>query len=60
MTYARDRVDLYRDHAGKWRWRRWTGSRITADSAQGYKSKWYAKLQAKRHNPKSVVRDASQ
>lgn len=36
---ASDRVRLYLDNEGKWRWRRWRGSDIIADSAQGYVTK---------------------
>lgn len=34
-----ERVQVYIDHAGKWRWRWWRGSDITGDSSQGYKQK---------------------
>lgn len=34
-----DRVRLYLDDAGKWRWRWWRGSDIVASSSQGYVEK---------------------
>lgn len=35
-----DRVDLYRDTEGKWRWRYVSGTgRVLADSGQGYRNK---------------------
>lgn len=33
---SNDRVEVYRDDAGEWRWRRWRSSDIVADSAEGY------------------------
>lgn len=56
MTYARDRVDVFRGKDGDWWWRRWTGSRKTAGSLEGYRRKAYCIIQAKRHNPGAVLR----
>lgn len=30
------RIKVYPDKAGDWRWRKWAGSRIVADSGEGY------------------------
>ena len=52
---ARDRVRVYLDGAGRWRWSRRAGGRVVADSGQGYRSKWWAKTQARRKNPGTVL-----
>lgn len=37
MTERHDHVDLYRDDAGEWRWRRVAANgEVVADSAEGY------------------------
>lgn len=42
-------VEVYRDDAGRWRWRILAKNhRIVAASEQGYRSKWYARRKAKR------------
>lgn len=47
----RDKVVVYFDAAGEWRWRRVAGNgRIIADSGEGYKSKSFCVGMAKRVN----------
>lgn len=43
------RVEVYQDHAGKWRWREVAANgNIVADSGQGYSTRSNAKRAAKR------------
>lgn len=47
-----DRVTVYRDNAGGWRWtRRADNGEIVADSAESYVTRWGAKRAARRTNP---------
>lgn len=58
-----DVTQVYRDTTRReWRWRRVSpNGKIIATSGEGYKSKWWAKRQAKRLNPgtRVVVLDVS-
>jgi uncharacterized protein YegP (UPF0339 family) len=53
MTTTRpDDLEIYRDTAGRYRWRRVAANgRIVADSGQSYRTSWGAKRAAKRSNP---------
>jgi len=47
-----DRVLVYKDKAGEWRWKRVAGNnRVVSDSGEGYKRRWRAVWAAKRQNP---------
>ena len=49
------RITVYKDKAGRWRWRRQAGNnRIVAASEQGFKTKFYARRDAKREVPAGV------
>ncbi len=48
---AQIRVRVHRDEAGEWRWTRWSGSDIVADSAEGYANHGHAVEMAIKHNP---------
>jgi len=53
-----DHIELYRDVAGKYRWRRVAMNKnIIADSGQGYRSKYWAKRMAKKINPDLLIED---
>lgn len=52
-----DRVDLYRDDAGEWRWRRWSSSDKVSESGEGYTHKADARAQAERLNPGVEIRE---
>lgn len=56
-----DRVIVYRDAAGLWRWRRLAGNnKNVGRSEQGYRSKWYCKQVARLRNlgvPVTVKKD---
>ena len=46
-----DRVELYQDDAGEWRWHRIApNGEIIADSGEGYKDSHHARLMAERCN----------
>lgn len=46
------RVEVYRDRARAWRWRRKAGNhRIVADSGEAYLTKWGATRAARKTNP---------
>lgn len=50
------RVEVYRDSAGEWRWRRIAANgNITGDSGQGYSRRWSARRAARRANPGTRV-----
>lgn len=52
MTPRPHTVTLYRDDTGKWRWRRQAGNnRVVAASEQGFRTRWYAKRDARRDLP---------
>lgn len=58
----RDYVEVYRDSAGLYRWRRQAmNGLIVADSGQGYKRKWWAMRMARKLNGgrKRVVFDVT-
>jgi uncharacterized protein YegP (UPF0339 family) len=56
-----DRVVIYRDSAGGWRWRRQAGNnRIIADSGEAYTRRDDASDAARRANPGAVVVFAEQ
>ncbi len=49
-------VTVYRDRAGRWRWKaKAANGRVTGASEQGYRSRWYTKLKARRANPGADV-----
>lgn len=52
---AKVRVEVYQDEAGEWRWRRWSGSDVVADSAEGYVNRGHAVDMAFEHNPGADV-----
>ena len=50
------RVELRKDHRGKWRWKAIArNGAIDGASEQGYRSKWYAKRKALKAYPDAVV-----
>lgn len=52
MAKRGDRVEVYRDTAGGWRWRRRAGNhRTTADSGEAYLTRWGCRWAARRNNP---------
>lgn len=56
MTPLNDRVIVYRDNAGEWRWtRRADNGEVVSDSAESYTRRWSAKRAAKRTNPKAQI-----
>lgn len=46
-----ERVHVYRDKAGKYRWRAFSGSDIVGESGQGYVRRGYCAGMAKKRNP---------
>lgn len=53
-----DRVEVYRDDAGEWRWRRFAGNgELVSESGEGYANKSHAVTQAVKLNdePDMVV-----
>lgn len=44
------RVELYLDENGEYRWRAWSGSDKVAGSLEGYKNKAWAEYMAKQQN----------
>lgn len=58
------RFDVYQDRINEWRWRLWAGTRIIADSAEGYQSEKHCYLMIHRVKGsgkapiRNLVRDA--
>ena len=53
-----ERVHVYQDKAGKWRWRAFSGSDIVGESGQGYvKRGWCARMATKRNPDAELVFD---
>lgn len=49
------RITVYRDEAGRWRWRRQAGNnRVVAASEQSFRTRFYARRDAKRDVPEGV------
>lgn len=47
--YAPTTVEVYRDKAGRWRWRAIAkNGKTISDSGEGYRTKWNAKRSARR------------
>ena len=47
-----ERVERYQDAKGRWRWRHIAANgRIDAAAEQGYRSKWWAGVKARRAYP---------
>lgn len=48
---GRNRIEVYRDHAGEWRWRHIVNGEKTSEPGEGFTRRWSAKRSARREYP---------